>query len=198
MLYGRLTIIEEVEAIRDHKGRKRRLILCLCECGKEKIILRNNVLRGSSKSCGCLRKEQVSKLNYKHGMRHHKIYYVYNDMMQRCYNQNNFQYKNYGERGIRVCKRWKNSIENFIEDMHESYKDGLQIDRINNNKNYSPKNCKWSTPKENTNNRRCTIKYKGKDAISVSRELGFNYNEVRLRIKSGWSIKKAFTTPKLR
>ena len=198
MLYGRLSIIKELEPCRDKKGRQYRILECLCECGKKKEIRRNAVLTGKTKSCGCIHKEFISSLNKKHGMRCHRLYPIYNDMIQRCYNENNSQYKNYGGRGITVCSDWKKNIESFIKDMFLTYHQGLQIDRINNNKKYCKANCCWSTPKENTNNRRCTIKYLGKDAMSASRELGFNHNEIRIRIKSGWAIKKAFTTPKMR
>ena len=75
-------------------------------------------------------------------------------MIKRCYNQNESNYKDYGGRGIIVCERWINSFENFFKDMGSTYKDNLQLDRINNNGNYEPGNVRWATPKENSNNRR--------------------------------------------
>ncbi|MEK0337174.1 MAG: hypothetical protein QQN41_07060, partial [Nitrosopumilus sp.] len=109
--------------------------LCKCDCGKEIIILGYNLKNGTTKSCGCLRKEKSIQRFIKHGHFKNgqmtKIYKSWSCMIQRCTNHNNKSYHNYGGRGIMVCKRWM-KFKNFLEDMGEPPK-GYQIDRINNN-----------------------------------------------------------------
>ena len=128
--------------------------LCRCECGKQKIINGSSMLNGLTMSCGCLRK--------KHGLAGTPIYSVWKNMRNRCNNQKALQYKNYGQRGISVCERW-DKFENFYADMGDR-PDELSIERIDNNGNYEPSNCKWATHKEQGRNQRTNriIKYGGK------------------------------------
>jgi hypothetical protein len=140
-----------------------------------------------------LQKEKRTR-NY-HGMYHTRFYRVWCNILQRCEDENSGEYKRYGGRGIKCL--W-NSFEEFKNDMFSTYKDGLSIDRINNNGNYSKENCKWSTPQEQANNRRTNhyLEYNGKK-LSIAdwaRELGFTYDTIKLRIKKGWSIEDTFLT----
>ena len=136
----------------------------------------------------------------KHGMSGTKIYYIWIEMRQRCNNHDNKRYKLYGKRGISVCKEWDNSFSKFYEWAKENgYGEGLSIDRIDNNGDYKPNNCRWVTQKEQNNNtRRCnfiTYKGKAKSLKQWSEYLGLNYNTLRSRLRIGWSPKKAFETP---
>lgn len=126
--------------------------ICKCDCGNIKIVSRNHLMMGNVKSCGCLR---IKHGHAKRG-KHSKTYYVWGAMIQRCTNKNCKEYKYYGRRGIKVCKRWSNKETgyiNFLSDMGECPK-GLTLDRINNDGNYYKVNCRWTTMKEQANNRR--------------------------------------------
>jgi predicted DNA-binding protein YlxM (UPF0122 family) len=169
---------------------------CICECG-EKSTVRVTALRtGNTKSCGCLQ-----KINHKphktHGYTKTPIYQCWRSMIGRCNNKNDKGYKNYGGRGIKVCERW-NNFENFLEDMGEK-PDGLSIDRIDNDGNYEPNNCRWATDKEQMRNRRNTtnIPFNG-DQISlveVAETKGMSKQALRKRINRGWNIKEAIEKP---
>lgn len=131
-------------------------------------------------------------------LRRKKTNQTYQDMKGRCYNEKTKQFKNYGARGIVVCDRWMESFENFIEDMGLK-PDGLTIDRIENNGNYEPGNCRWATPAEQRENQRnCNyIEFKGERKLLRSFAIEFNISEATLlyRIKKGMSVEGAILTP---
>jgi len=174
-----------------------------CKCGKEKEIIISNVKSGRIKSCGCLGKETSSKngkANIKHGMKNSSEYKSWQAMKSRCYNKNNKSYKNYGGRGITICERWRNSFEHFLEDMKPKPepKRKYSIERINNDGNYEPKNCKWILRILESRNQRSNINitFNSKTQILAdwSRELNINYMILYNRLyKSNWSIERAFT-----
>jgi hypothetical protein len=158
-VFGYWTVIKEVDSekrIHKHGIRYIRYVICECKCGTKKRISLPSLKRGDNASCGCKR---LGKNNhkYKHGKQSHPLFNVYKGMLARCLNKDHIGYKNYGGRGITICERWLNSIENFIEDMFEGYKSGLQLDRKDNDKGYSKENCVWSTIKTQLNNKRNTI-----------------------------------------
>ena len=127
-----------------------------CYCGNEFKTLTKSIRLGHTKSCGCLQKEKAHKLgknNKTHGLTNHRLYNVWKNIIDRCTNENCERYKDYGARGITVCEEWL-SIENFINDMYSSYKEGLSIDRENNNLGYSKENCRWTTSEIQARNTR--------------------------------------------
>lgn len=151
--FGRLTVI----IIKDRVKGERIKWLCKCDCGIEKFIATGDLKSGDSKSCGCLKSENTIKRSTTHG--HSKRnslsseYSIWVNMKTRCYNKNNINYKNYGNRGIIVCKRWLDNFDNFFEDMGFKPK-GCTLDRVNNDKEYSKENCRWATIHQQCANRR--------------------------------------------
>lgn len=141
----------------DTSKKKRRHGLYKCSCGTEFKAITYNVKKCLTKSCGCHRKNVSSKLsskvNIKHNLSYHRLYNTWCDIIKRTTNVKHIRFSSYGGRGIKVCERWLN-IENFIEDMYPSYQEGLSIDRIDNDGNYEPSNCRWATKSTQAINKR--------------------------------------------
>lgn len=188
--FGRLTALYIL-----HNHHKKRVHwLCVCDCGNLKEVASNNLLTGVIKSCGCLRKAGTNIIHKKSNSR---IYKIYHGIKDRCYNKNAPQYKDYGGRGIKVCDEWLHDFQAFYSwSMKHGYNDTLTIDRINNNKGYSPNNCRWVDMTTQVRNRRNTkyITYKGetKPLKEWCEILNLNYKTVNSRItKLHWSIENA-------
>lgn len=149
----------------------------------------------STTSCGCYAKEVQRKLRTKHGFIDHKLYKVWQEMKKRCSIKTNPNYHNYGGRGITVCKEWLDP-ETFIKwSLKNGWKQGLHIDRTDNNGSYTPENCRFVTAKVNMSNVRSNIKYKGEIAADACRRLGGVGSLINTRLRYGWSLEEAFTTP---
>jgi hypothetical protein len=194
-IFGRLTVIKQIE--NDKHGNLK--WLCLCNCGNEKIILGNSLVSGRTRSCGCFKKEFAGRQTIKHGHarrgKQSKIYITWTHIINRCTNKNSSDYKDYGGRGIKVCKRWM-KFENFYKDVGDP-PIGKSLDRINNNKGYFPCNWRWSTNKEQARNRRNNhvLTMNGKTASLAEWEeiTGIKQSIINRRLKRGWSVKNALT-----
>lgn len=191
--FNRLRYIGKAE----NDKRNKTMWICKCDCGTIKNIQATQVKNQRVLSCGCLKDEGNRKT---HGLRKHRLYKIHSGMRQRCYNENNTAYKNYGGRGITVCDEWKNDFQSFYDwSMENGYQKGLSIDRINNDGNYEPSNCRWVDTKTNNNNKRnvhyVTYKNKTQSLMSWCEELDLDYGIISSRIvEYGWDIERAFTT----
>ena len=174
---------------------------CLCDCGKITYVHTSNLKCKRIRSCGCLKVEELVNRSTKHNQRHTKLYEVWKTIKQRCLNPKNVSYHNYGGRGITICDDWKNDYFCFYEwSINNGYKEGLSIDRINNNGNYEPNNCRWTTRIVQNNNTRAnnyiTINNETKTLAEWCRHYNISYSLVRQRYKRyNWDIIKALTTP---
>ena len=171
--------------------------LCKCECGTIKICKGSDLKIGNTKSCGCLQKEVVSKFKKTHGLSKSKLYRVWHCMKCRCLNKNDKRYNSYGGRGIKICKEWENDFYSFYKwSIQNRYKEGLSIDRIDNNGNYEPSNCRWVDKNTQNNNtrRNVFIEYKGKkQTVSQwAKEIGIGHDTIKYRLNKYGLCDKVF------
>lgn len=184
--------------------------LCRCDCGTEKPVYYHSLLSGVSTNCGCHK-------GIKHGLargtsRDYPEYQAWCGMRHRCYSPKADSYPHYGGRGIVVCERWRQSVAAFVEDLGQKPSPDLSLDRIDNNANYScgkcreclsnrwPLNCRWGTDEQQQSNRRCTVRYdylgESLTLAQWARRLGFRVGVLEQRLRKGWRLERALTTPK--
>lgn len=188
--FGRLTVMEFL-----HRTKKTAFWKCRCDCGNEVRAAMVNLKSGKVRSCGCLFKDIMTT----HGRAGSRIYEIWVSMKKRCDNPRAAAYKEYGGRGIKVCRRWM-KFENFLKDMGEPPNE-LSLDRIDNNKGYNKKNCRWATRAEQANNKRNNIwiTYNGerKTIANWAKKIGISKNVIYYRFKRGLSIEDIFSTTHL-
>ena len=187
--FGKLTVIKEIDSLKHHT-----VWLCRCQCGKETQVEVSNLRNGNTQSCGCLRGERLGDRRRTHGMgsveRRERLYSIWAGMKYRCFNPKGKSFKDYGGRGISVCKQWL-QFENFRDwALKTGYQDDLEIDRINNDGNYEPNNCRWATRSQNQSNRRnnrlITINGETKTLSQWAEDFGLSINTIVSRIRNGW------------
>jgi hypothetical protein len=172
--FGRLFVVA-------HKGSDKNgqsIFRCKCSCADDRVVevLGNSLKSGNTQSCGCLNKENTST----HGLSNHPMYGIWKSIIQRCCNHNDNGYPNYGGRGITVCDAWRNDPQVFYDwSMSHGYRPGLSIDRIDNDRGYSPDNCRWATDHEQAQNKRNNKLTP--DLVRAIREDPRLYSEIALR-----------------
>lgn len=195
--FGRLTAIRLYG--RDSHGQQ--IWHCKCQCGNTTKSLLSNLKAGISKSCGCARIESLIKAAKTHGLRKHKLYTTWHNMKARCLNKKNYQYKDYGGRGITVSKIWAKSFISFYNwAMKNGWSPSLTLDRVDNNRGYYPTNCKFSTRNGQSRNQRSNhlITYNGLTLCCSewADRIGIKYTTLNSRInRQNWPIEKALTKP---
>lgn len=194
--FGRLTVIA-----RSDDKRKEVRWECRCACGNQTTVTSISLRKGTTRSCGCLRKETTARRRATHGKAKSRLYITWKGIKSRIHNKNERDYEYYGGRGIGVCPEWEDDFQAFHDwAIANGYADDLTIDRIDNNKNYSPDNCRWVDMKTQNNNKRSNkqITFRGKtqNLSQWAKELGIPRTALSNRIHvSGWSIERALTTP---
>jgi DNA-binding protein Fis len=199
--FGKLTVVgENPERTKINQVRWD----CVCDCGETKTIVGVSLTAGLSKSCGCYKLEKIKERNEKHGHSHRgdvsPTYSRWHSLKRRCTDPTQDKRGNYYHRGIKVCDRWLESFENFLEDMGECPSPDHSLERIDVNGDYCPENCEWILLSRQAYNKRNTKIYEfdGKKLTlpEWEKETGINEGTLRSRlVDMGWSVEKALTTP---
>lgn len=196
--FGLLTVIDRDYSYKNPKHTK---WICICDCGNQKSVFRNSLISGKTRSCGCLQNKGTKGINQTHGLSKTRIYKEWLSMRKRC-KPDSSDAKNYYNRGIKVCDEWQNDFISFYNwAINNGYSDLLTIDRINNDKGYSPNNCRWITNEQQQSNKSNNVKvlYNGKEYClrQLCQKLNFPYKTAynryqRMKAKGIFDIQKLF------
>jgi len=191
--FTRLTVIDRAANYKNGSARWR----CRCECGNEVIAIGQKLRDGRVKSCGCYNRDVARQRMQTHGESSTRLFKIWGGMLNRCSNPRNRNWPNYGGRGIAVCAPWASSYEAFRDwSVSNGYADNLSIDRINNDGDYEPSNCRWATVEVQSINKRNNVRLKdGRLAHAVS-EVG--HAQLRARMLKGMTLDEAALTPSKR
>jgi len=186
--FGRLKVIEFVETKNNRSFWK-----CICDCGNETLGRSDALTTGHKASCGCYGKEQRIKANTTHGLTKTPEYRSWTRMRDRCFNKNDNSYHNYGGRGISIHPKWDSFVV-FLSDMGKRTSKNHSLERVDNNKGYSPSNCIWATRAEQQNNTRRNHRIEFNGVINTvaewSRQTGIESSVIIKRLQRGWDIEK--------
>lgn len=193
--FGRLIAIRLDRIEKRKGGGTTHFWLCQWDCGNITIVRKVMLLNGHTKSCGCYQRDRAKIANIAHGLRYHPLYQIWLGIKKRCYNPNCQYYYCYGGRGITMCKEWKNNFKIFYDwAIKNGYKKNLSIDRINNNGDYEPSNCRWATDIEQARNSRHNRNITYNNEIHCVAEwaeiLNISECKIRHRLNRGWNIEK--------
>lgn len=171
---------------------------CLCDCGSIVFVLTGNLIQGRTRSCGCLHRDTRTKHGHSSRAATSPEYRSWASMLSRCTNPRNRRYARYGGRGIAVCDRWQD-FQNFLADVGARPGPGYSIERVNNDGNYEPGNCRWATTAEQNRNNSNThfVAFNGKTQCVTdwAIETGLHRNTIFQRLKLGWSVEQTLTAP---
>jgi hypothetical protein len=195
-VFNRLTVIKEAR-YKSAKGEIR--YQCQCSCGERVFATGTSLKKGNTQSCGCFRRDNVSRLKTTHGQGGLNTktteYRIWMGMKARCYIRSASGYPRYGGRGITVCDHWRDSFEAFFSDMGRRPSLYHSLDRINNDGPYSPENCRWATRIEQNRNtpRNRLLTFNG-ETMTISawtERLGLSRSLIYMRLRRGWSVEKS-------
>jgi hypothetical protein len=203
--FGRWTVVSDLQMMKIGKLNQG-VVECLCDCGNRKFEMPKMLCIGHSKSCGCLRIDNAGNLDqfpsiHGESSKPTSEYRSWLAMKGRCCKPQSASYFRYGAVGITICDEWIDSYETFLSDMGRKPTSQHTIDRIDGSKGYSPDNCRWATKREQAQNRSSTVYLTLGDitlpVIEWARNLGLHKSTILVRIRNGWSLEDALTTPSL-
>lgn len=194
--YGYLTVVQFVCRLNNHS-----MFKCVCDCGKQTIVTGNNLRRNHTTSCGCMSsKKTIGIRSSTHMMTNHPLYQTWTGMINRCYWSKHNRSKHYMLKGITVCDEWRYNFIKFKDwAFSNGWEKGLSLDRINNDGNYEPSNCRWATNKEQARNRSSNVWIEINGISQIATVWAEEYNispaTIHNRMTKGWSGYDAVCTP---
>lgn len=195
--FGRLVVRRQGPHTHDGKARW----YCSCDCGSDALVRSAVLRRGGGRSCGCLANELTAARSTTHGLTGTKEWIAWRGMFNRCRDERSCHKPHYADRGIAVCKRWER-FEAFLSDMGVAPSPGHTVDRIDNDLGYQPGNCRWATITEQNRNKRSNVRLTlGSETLTSAewaRRIGITQTALRDRLKRGWSVESALTTPPMK